>query len=343
MAERINLSEKERDAALREAGYRCAVPTCNTTLAMDVHHIVWVKDGGGNELTNLLALCPTCHALYHRKEITQESIEHWKARLVALNRSVDVQAELDKRVQEIQSQKKQEGNKGEQREGFALAASEFSLRTCEVGFVYGQKRFVKTGYCCFVAPKLAVTTATVVDWASEIGAARGGSPAIATQRGLAPFTIRERFDLGSIVLVEIGKIDDQHMIELLKDHDEDFARYFQEPLQTPVRFSIGAFQGDRVGFLHASENSNQYRSPRSFQFDSADVAFYLNTKSEEDFLQYVLSPILSHVQHRGSPVFTEDGRLVGILRETIQFEGEDNWRPVVSPALPLGKILSRKK
>lgn len=34
---------------LIEAGYRCAVPTCRNILAIDLHHIVEVKDGGSNE------------------------------------------------------------------------------------------------------------------------------------------------------------------------------------------------------------------------------------------------------------------------------------------------------
>lgn len=342
MSERKSPSEKERDAALREAGYRCAVPTCHTTLAMNVHHIAWVSEGGGNELSNLLALCPTCHALYHRGEITQDSIIQWKARLVTLNQVIDVKAELEKRVREIQNEKKEEPNNGEQRTGFALAASEFNWRTCEVGFVYGDNRVVETGYCCFIAPKLAITTAKVVDWANEIGKERGGSPVIQTQRGLAPFTVLERFELGDVVIIEMGKIDDSHVVELLKNHDKNFARHFSEPLQTPVRFSISPFFGDRVGFLHNPSTSRNYRRTLSFQFESADVAFYLNAEPEKDFLSYVLTPVLSHVQYCGSPVFTEDGRLVGVIRETILLKGEQAWRPVVGPALPVKKFLTKK-
>jgi 5-methylcytosine-specific restriction endonuclease McrA len=47
---------------LTESGYRCAVPTCRTILAIDLHHIIEVEEGGKNELSNLLALCPNCHA-----------------------------------------------------------------------------------------------------------------------------------------------------------------------------------------------------------------------------------------------------------------------------------------
>ena len=78
-----------RRDVLAEAGYRCAVPTCRTILAIDLHHIVEVNEGGGNELSNLLALCPTCHALYTRGTISQDAINVWKTILVALNHAFD--------------------------------------------------------------------------------------------------------------------------------------------------------------------------------------------------------------------------------------------------------------
>jgi hypothetical protein len=212
-----------------------------------------------------------------------------------------------------------------------------------MGFVYGGKKFVTTGYCCFVGPKLAITTGEVVNYASEIGAARGGSPVIRTERGLASFVVRNKFDIGNLVAIEMGEIDDRHIVEMLKEHEKEkygkeLVNFFTEPLQTPVRFRIAPFVGERVGFMHGPRNSLDYRSRGDFQFDSAVVSFNMTLKSKDDFLQYVLTPVLSHIQDRGSPFFTEDGRLVGILRETIRLEGERAWRPIISGVLPL-KIL----
>jgi hypothetical protein len=76
-------------AVLTEAGYRCAVPTCRVILAIDLHHMVEVSNGGGDVPENLIALCPTCHALFHRGEIDRKSIYTWKAMLVALTRAFD--------------------------------------------------------------------------------------------------------------------------------------------------------------------------------------------------------------------------------------------------------------
>jgi hypothetical protein len=95
--ERENLSVKIRTQVLTEAGYRCAVPTCREILVLDLHHIWEVSAGGPDKVENLIALCPTCHALYHRGKIKSDSIYAWKAMLVAIGRAFDVDA-IDKLV-----------------------------------------------------------------------------------------------------------------------------------------------------------------------------------------------------------------------------------------------------
>src|SRR5689334_1939415 len=90
--ERDRLPLKTRVVVLTEAGYRCAVPTCRNILALDMHHIWEVSAGGTDDPANLIALCPTCHALYHRGTIKSESIYAYKAMLVAITRAFDVEA-----------------------------------------------------------------------------------------------------------------------------------------------------------------------------------------------------------------------------------------------------------
>jgi hypothetical protein len=90
--ERNRLSLNTRMIVLTESGYRCAVPNCRNILALDMHHIWEVSAGGGDDPSNLIALCPTCHALYHRGEIKAQSIYVYKATLVAITRAFDVEA-----------------------------------------------------------------------------------------------------------------------------------------------------------------------------------------------------------------------------------------------------------
>jgi HNH endonuclease len=88
-SKRTQIPADVRRAVLIEAGYQCAVPTCRTILALDVHHLVRIADGGPNTIENLIALCPTCHALHHRGVIPLEAIRVWKVTLEALSHAFD--------------------------------------------------------------------------------------------------------------------------------------------------------------------------------------------------------------------------------------------------------------
>jgi hypothetical protein len=92
MATRKPIPKATAIQVLTEAGYRCAVPTCRQILAIDIHHIVEVSEGGGNEPQNLLPLCPTCHALHHRGTIPSDAIYAWKATIISLSQAFDTQA-----------------------------------------------------------------------------------------------------------------------------------------------------------------------------------------------------------------------------------------------------------
>ncbi len=92
MARRRSIPQDVRREVLTEAGYRCAVPTCRTILLIDLHHIIPVSEDGDNSPDNLIALCPNCHALHHRKEIPQEAVRVWKGMLVTLNLAFDKDA-----------------------------------------------------------------------------------------------------------------------------------------------------------------------------------------------------------------------------------------------------------
>ncbi len=82
-------SQRVKQQVLMEAGYMCANPRCRVILTLEIHHMIWVKDGGGNDPSNLIALCGNCHGLHTKGEIPAEAIRHWKGMLLALNHAFD--------------------------------------------------------------------------------------------------------------------------------------------------------------------------------------------------------------------------------------------------------------
>lgn len=89
---RKSLTLQVKTEVLTESGYRCAIPTCRSILAIDLHHLDQVSEGGGDDVTNLIALCPTCHALHHRGTIPRDALYVYKSMLVTLSHAFDVEA-----------------------------------------------------------------------------------------------------------------------------------------------------------------------------------------------------------------------------------------------------------
>jgi HNH endonuclease len=86
------LSTETKELLLTESGYRCAVPRCRNILALDMHHIIELHEGGSDDQSNLVALCSYCHDMYHRGNISLKAIRTYKAMLVAISRAFDIDA-----------------------------------------------------------------------------------------------------------------------------------------------------------------------------------------------------------------------------------------------------------
>jgi HNH endonuclease len=84
-------------AVLVETGHRCAIPTCRQTPVELAHIVAWEK-AREHTFDNLIALCPTCHTRYDRKEIDRQSMLQYKANLSVLNGRY---GELEQRVMRL--------------------------------------------------------------------------------------------------------------------------------------------------------------------------------------------------------------------------------------------------
>jgi len=55
------------------AGISCSICGWDKS-RLDIHHIVYKKDGGGDEHSNLITLCPNCHREAHADLIQREKL-----------------------------------------------------------------------------------------------------------------------------------------------------------------------------------------------------------------------------------------------------------------------------
>lgn len=327
MSDRKTISPKLRDKLLREAGYRCANPPCRTTLALHLHHMIEVCEGGGDTMENLIALCPTCHSLFHAGIISRDAISEWKSRLLKIYQIDASQSDLS-------------STSGESRRGFSLASAEFSWRTCEIGLLH-KTRFKTRGLCTFVSDRVAITTNRVVD--DILGhSPQFGSPSIWTKLGMAPFEVGSRFNDLGLSLLKMGIIDDGYTQKLMGTN-ESLKQFFAPPLQTPVRFRLVPFVGEHVGILHAPPSTKALRGTNELQFEESAISYVNKMGPGKKFLQVTSSPMAVRIVNEGAPVFTADARFIGIVLQSIEIEGEAGWRHVISNLIPLKSFFERDK
>lgn len=61
-----------RRYALRRDGAACRL--CGFNECVEVHHIVPVSEGGSNDLSNVVTLCPNHHTMFHVGKVTREEL-----------------------------------------------------------------------------------------------------------------------------------------------------------------------------------------------------------------------------------------------------------------------------
>ena len=68
-----------------EAGWRCAIPTCRQTAALELAHIEPWSKVREHTFDNLIVLCAVCHSRFDKGEIDRQSIYRYKDNLAVLN------------------------------------------------------------------------------------------------------------------------------------------------------------------------------------------------------------------------------------------------------------------
>lgn len=72
------VSDFKRRRVIHEAGNRCSFCSEDDISILHPHHIVEAAKGGTDDIENLIAACPTCHAKIHAGTIPLESV--WAAK-----------------------------------------------------------------------------------------------------------------------------------------------------------------------------------------------------------------------------------------------------------------------
>lgn len=72
-----NFTKKYRSRILKLISDKCEICGFSFQPILQVHHIIPLSEGGGNELDNLSVLCPTCHHQIHYIKNNKKNISEW--------------------------------------------------------------------------------------------------------------------------------------------------------------------------------------------------------------------------------------------------------------------------
>ena len=76
----LDLSKRTAMLVLKRMNAKCSICGWNESTC-DIHHIKHKKDGGTNEMSNLIYICPNCHRLCHTTD--RFSLEFLKSKSIA--------------------------------------------------------------------------------------------------------------------------------------------------------------------------------------------------------------------------------------------------------------------
>ena len=80
-----HVPESIKRTLFQEAGYRCAIPTCGETNALEIDHIENWSDVQEHDVHNMIILCANCHTRKTKGEIPREALRAYKKNLMVIN------------------------------------------------------------------------------------------------------------------------------------------------------------------------------------------------------------------------------------------------------------------
>jgi hypothetical protein len=288
-----------------------------------------------HDFENLIALCPTCHTRYDKREIDRKSMLLYKAQLaIGLNYDNELRQRVE-RIEDVNNKLVVEAS-----QGFAAAVTDYRNRTCRIGVVDGPQ-FITLGTCTFVRPRVAIVPGAVLEKVEAFLQQRGDYAAVWEPFGMSRFReISSPRKDGDLRLIELSPVP-QNAWEFLESEypkeKAEFAKRFFSVNETPVRADLGICIGEHVGFIPAPNNTEELRGAMEFQFQDAHVSFKGSSLKGGGHTGY-LTPIPSALNHPGAPVFRSDGTLLALLTDMVFVEAEKGGRPVFSTLLLLPEL-----
>jgi len=228
------------------------------------------------------------------------------------------------------------------------SVAEYVRRLVEITIVYdgvyhsesqrGRELILSVGHGCLISDHEVIANKESLDLAEEIAEMRGGRVIIQAGMGWYLFRVEHRCNTSSVRVCKLISRDEEKWSRLsIKWRENEMGELEDSLIKTPVSYSITPWMGQDVGFLHSGEAEDVLRGQISMfklQFDTSVISHFRGLKPSDDtFLSFVTGVLPGRILHAGSPVFSREGILLGIIADTENYASDYGRRAVVRSLL----------
>jgi hypothetical protein len=241
------------------------------------------------------------------------------------------------------------------------SVAEYVRRTVEITIVYdgvyhsedqrGRELILSVGHGCLISDLEVIANKETLEMARDIATARNGRTIIQIGTGgWYSFQVEHDCEASALRVCKLTSRDEEKWKRLsTKWLENDLGDLEDGLIKKPVAYSITPWMGQEVGFLHTGEAENVLRGKISMfrlQFDTSVISHFRGLKEEDDtFLSFVTGVLPGRILHAGSPVFSREGLLMGIIADTESYTSDNGRRAVIRsllghPRFPTSQALS---
>ena len=229
---------------------------------------------------------------------------------------------------------------------WSIPAAEFARRTVDVAVAYdkgfhtganhGKELIQPLAHACIIGDREILICKEALELALAVAAHKHGR--IVILAGMAWYGI-EPGPHEEAVGLSVLRLTDRDEMRWAKLKQKWLEHGMEEPQEadfaSPLRFSTGVWMGQEIGFVHSGEATDVMSGTESYtdrQFDTCVISHFREPTT--DGLKLAVTGVLpGRVMCSGSPVFSRDGTLLGLLSDTESYKSDAGRRAVVRSLL----------
>ena len=195
---------------------------------------------------------------------------------------------------------------------------------------------------CLIDAGIVVTCEEALECLHSIAQIRSGKAIMLVGFAWYDFLGGQTDETSGLVICKITKRNEQKWREWSQLHEKyGLGSLTEETDLASVNFSVSPWIGQEIGFLHSGEAGDSGRlggmmlQPKRFsqlQFDETVISHFKAPRSRA-IKSFVTGVLPGRILWTGSPVFSRDGTLLGVIADTEHYKSDSGRRAVIKSLL----------